>query len=1829
MGNIEDLRGRRLGEFVLRERIDEGGFGDVYLCEQPLLHRKAVIKVLHPGLRRNDVTLQRFVREAKLASLLDHPYAAHVYAFGIENDDGLFWIAMERVQGLTLTRWLQERGPLPLDQFVPFFERVAEVVHTAHEHGIVHRDLKPSNVMVIERAGRLLPKLLDFGIAKLLDEVADPSLEQTGESPAAGEAAARPDPGHREPKHAKGANEATGEVTTAPGGRGQQRLTGREAMGSPPYMSPEQWTNPTTVGPASDIYALGVIAYEALTGCRPFQAETVEDFERLHASASVPPLGGDFSPALDRLIQRALAKRPEDRWGSALELAAALRGASELGTGSADLPRLDDSVGDAWTTDAPQPLAELLGALDDARNAHQGRDAAQELVRYLVRYLLALALATRAQVRIERDEPALLELLRTMRRRDLSDAERVQLLRLLVRPMLSRRGAHPIPELVDLVTPRGENATDDLEPLLALCSTSDHAGAEDMVRARLAQLVPDLVRVLRKLTFVLDYALVVARNDAAEYWTGLRPQNRDVAVVRAGELVKHHPMLLDRYSRVCVDLWPLMQAVAPTKGAEPELFLFDGRGRHGARMIAAAGFEHHDPMVWEWLATRVIARLESRQDSTGEDSAPYLGLTPFAASDAARFVGRESEVDAVLNQLRQRPLQIVVGPSGAGKSSFVHAGVIPGLPASWRTVTLRPGTTPLATLAARLTAANITNADLRPVLESSPAAAAALIAHAASSGTIVIVIDQLEELFTQCGSAEERTQFAAVISHLAASADTPIRVIGTIRDDFLMQLDALAPLHGKLSPAVVLLGNPSRDELMRIVVEPARRVGYTLSDVDLACDMVSVVADRPGALALLSFTMLQLWELRDRRFHHLTRNAYDAMGGVGGALGRHAEATLAGLSAEDQRLARELFRHLVTADGARTRLTYPELRQRLKAPHANTLIDALATARLLAVSESDGQAQVEVIHEVLITAWPRLQQWIHEDVEGARMREQVRVSARQWQDRARPHGLLWRGDVLADLERWMRHAAAVAFSDLETAFVEASRQHEAAIADAIRRNARRTTWIRRGLVATVAAIGFAGFEYRATLRTHMAEEIATQVAIQADVEQGQQALLHGESADALLHLSQAHKHGADSPGVLFMLARALQPRLAARARFPSTTGRMWSSTFSPDGKRIVTTDDKAAQIWDADSHRLLLTLAHGDIVYQAVYSADAAKLVTACADGAVRIWDAASGKLVRELRSTSSWRYARAEVSRDGRFVAAIDVNGEAAHVWDAGTGVLLADLPNDAPEVPSLAFSVDGRWLATSGGRNVRVFDAKDWSRARMLPGLHVRSLAFDPTGSQLAIGTAGGDASIWDVPSGVRARHLREFGDAIDRVAFSHDGELVVTASRDGTEQVWRAHSGELQIQFNHQRNKILSVEFDATSTLLLAGGANGAVDVSDVTQGLAVAALEGPAGLMRDAHFDPSSRRVVGASWDGTAWLWDAAPTYRRWSSSSVADVCDTDESLEPDRRVVAIRCPNHATRVWDTAHDQLLAELPSVTTVGGDFESAFPAVSAAGDRAAIARGSAVEVYELPGGRLLRTVTHPAAVNAVAFSPAGHDLISGAVDGSLLVTRDGRDPHTLPVAGGGIDAAAILADGRVVATDADRRLRVIDVEHNEILADLPVRNRVRLLRSAPDGARLLTLSSGAKQAPPELWDLVGYHSVAQLEGHGRVFSTRFVRGGREILTSGGDGTVRLWDGVTGHLLQTYRGGTRFLADAALNSAGSLLVAGGGDGLLRFWDVASGRQIWTLQAHKSHVLGIHFEGEDLITRGFIGDVARWSLPAPESVIEACIVSSCDMVAR
>ncbi|HEX3475966.1 MAG TPA: serine/threonine-protein kinase [Kofleriaceae bacterium] len=449
--------------------------------------------------------------------------------------------------------------------------------------------------------------------------------------------------------------------------------------------------------------------------------------------------------------------------------------------------------------------------------------------------------------------------------------------------------------------------------------------------------------------------------------------------------------------------------------------------------------------------------------------------------------------------------------------------------------------------------------------------------------------------------------------------------------------------------------------------------------------------------------------------------------------------------------------------------------------------------------------------------------------------EQIRSLAERWHERGRSPDLLARGHTLMELKRSVQSPRVAAhLSKLDDSFIALSLQR-----------ARRAKW---AIGALVALVVMGGLLVRAEKGRRMADQFATE----SEVERGQQAILHGELSEAVPHLGQAYERGARSPEVAFMLARALQPRTVELARFTSSAAattsplRMWSAVFSADGKRVLTADDQGARMWDAASGQLLLTVNHrGGAVRQAVFSSDGSRIVTA--GSGVMIWDAATGEPVRELSAGEKpWRYLRLAVSSG--LVAAIDVAGGTVHVWDAETGTLRAELKTDAPEMSLVAFSADGRWIATSGRDEVRVFDTSTWKQAATIRGPRVRSFSFDPTGPRLAVGTYDGIASTWEIPSGARLRWLRNGGGgSVDAIAFSLDGVLVATASRDGMEQVWEAASGILRTEFNPHHDSVYAIEFSRNRESIVSVGRDDAVVVSNVVTGLPIARLEGPKARM----------------------------------------------------------------------------------------------------------------------------------------------------------------------------------------------------------------------------------------------------------------------------------------------------------------------------------------------------------------------------------------------
>jgi WD40 repeat protein len=453
----------------------------------------------------------------------------------------------------------------------------------------------------------------------------------------------------------------------------------------------------------------------------------------------------------------------------------------------------------------------------------------------------------------------------------------------------------------------------------------------------------------------------------------------------------------------------------------------------------------------------VLASFEpSRRSGVALDTTrgPYPGLRSFTEAEAERFFGRESEIEALWEKLRQRRLLALIGPSGAGKTSFVRAGLVPARPSGWGAIVATPGSAPLRALAQALVGELPSDPDtLRELLAfDDPEVALRMVRKWRESHLeALLVVDQFEELFT-LNPPETHAAFAALLGRLAGEAD--VHVLLSLRDDFLIRChehETLAPVFQNLTPLLALGG----EGLRRALVEPAKREGFSFEDDGLVDEMLESVSETRGALPLLAFAAARLWDKRDQDQKLLTRKAYQQIGGVAGALAQHAEQTLERIGFEREPIVRELFRNLVTSQwtravGEREQLlsVFPDREV------AGQVLDALVDARLLTSYEvrdagrgasgssdshpergsgarrardleREGQATppakshlIEIVHESLIRAWPRLVRWQAQDEEGAVLRDQLKQAARLWEDKGRSPDVLWTGTAYREFELW-------------------------------------------------------------------------------------------------------------------------------------------------------------------------------------------------------------------------------------------------------------------------------------------------------------------------------------------------------------------------------------------------------------------------------------------------------------------------------------------------------------------------------------------------------------------------------------------------------------------------------------------------------------------------------------------------------------------------------------------------------------------------------------------------------------------------------------------
>lgn len=1067
---------------------------------------------------------------------------------------------------------------------------------------------------------------------------------------------------------------------------------------------------------------------------------------------------------------------------------------------------------------------------------------------------------------------------------------------------------------------------------------------------------------------------------------------------------------------------------------------------------------------------------------------PYKGLHPFTPDDTADFFGRDPEISAVLDRLDRVHLVVVVGPSGSGKSSLVLAGVVPRLRDRGRAPVI------------------VTPHDrLRP-------------------GDVVI-IDQFEEAFQPGWMPGDTASYCEAVADLAGAGHD---VILTLRSDALDQCVADPRLGPLVTAGLVVLAPPSADALRLAIEEPARfaglRVEHGLTEL-----ILRDAAGEPGVLPHLSHALAETW--RQREGTVLTVEAYESVGGIGGAIARSAEDLYAGLSPEERTQCQGLLRRLVslTSDGrtVQHRVAVEPLRAD---PHRSAIIARLVDARLVSIADQT----ITVAHESLATAWPRLHAWLEEDAEGARILAHLATAAETWDEAGRPVDELYRGARLRTALEW-RGSSVPDLTSTESAFLDASSEREFAdehrAAERARRDLRQNRLLRvllaSAVVLVVASIAATGLAVRSADDAAAQRESANVGALVGT----SLALSSSQRAVAALLAVEAHTRWPDDP----------RTRASLMGTFTAAPALLGTSTV-------------------AGTERMAAELIPGG-----------AEAVVVRGDGTAGVYEVETARLLRDLEvSPSPVAFARQPhlaVSANGAravLVRTIAAGGDAFD-FTSLSEFLAVDLDSGEAIAPAVTLSVGAESLAVdatgslaavagSDGR-IRVVDLSSM-RVSAIDGLDHsgRSAVAFLDDDRLAIGSADAIVMV-DVTTGAAVdRFAVPSGYADHAVAAA--GSAIVMAGDAGLAAIDAASGRQLWQQ------ELASMPSACTSLTVSEahGGAwcaseAGEVVEHDLATGATTARLP-----VRAAEVFPSA--------DGTELVivGTAEPVFSRWGRNGkgaitrvVAPGSTGVLGYNPGGSAVLVSDESARMHVWDPSTDTSLHTLPVGTTraVWADDDSLLVGIAPnaptlidatsgeqlpsdgvpdlASNAWTVASGRRLLVAE--GGNDLRVID-PATGERIAgpfdLGASPRTISSPPDDSRLLVTTwqagvsttwmmDAEDGAILsPMLEG--PSITTLADDTVVGADGTRLL-TYSVDGLALTGSLPSTSAGTIaLQASSDGRTLLATGTDGSAT---LFDVAGGVRLGDMipSAGGDVFAASLRSDGRELAVVIDDG-IQLWD-------------------------------------------------------------------------------------------------------
>jgi WD40 repeat protein len=1192
-----------------------------------------------------------------------------------------------------------------------------------------------------------------------------------------------------------------------------------------------------------------------------------------------------------------------------------------------------------------------------------------------------------------------------------------------------------------------------------------------------------------------------------------------------------------------------------------------------------------DPEHWPAVIARLCAELRRPVPATAPPpECPYPGMVPFVSNDARRFFGRDDEIQHMLQHLRRQPLLFIIGPSGSGKSSLISAGLIPSLvkgrmfpPNYWRVRTLRPSSPVLQS------AGLATPADLERAIDR-------LLAEAPRAQRLLLVIDQFEELFALVDRAEQSRFIKALKAVRIVKRCT---ILIAMRADFyndLMNSD-LWPID----PSQRLELAPLRGDALRRAIEQPAEDRRVYLEAGLLERLLADAADEPGVLPLIQETMVLLWSKMARRLIPLSAYTQLSSGGRSGlavAIASEADATLAGLSPEQQMIARRILLRLVQFGEGRADTRRQQSAAALRsvgddAALFTQTLHHLANNRLLTLSGatkddnstnnhtrsstvySSSSVLVDIAHEALIGGWPTLRAWLTERREAEQIRRRLEDHAAAWVRMGSERGGLLDEVELLESERWLQSPEA---ADLGygAALPELVRSSRAAIEEAQRlQEAARQRELAQALALAAEHEQRIAEQSRAATQLRWLVAILVFVALsaigaawyaltQARIASSRQLALQATSMlDDQLDLSLLLGLEAYRASVTHEARNSL---IAARAHSPYLTTflrqhahEIESLAFSPDGKLFA-----SGSCASLDDNQL-------------------------CLQGEIRLWDANERRPIEPVLQGHAGSTTSLAFSPDGKLLASggcAELSAQRCRrgeiqLWDvANRRPIGPPLTGHTDGVTSLAFSPDGKLLASgSWDKTIRLWDVADRRQQGTQLAEHtgtVSSVAFSPDGKLLASGSWDKTIRFWDVATHrLSGAPLVGHTNIVRSVAFSPDGKTFASGSVDTTIILWdvTTHQPRRDALKEHS-GAVISVAWSPDSKLLASGSLDQQIFLWDAATGRRVGPkLAGHTDAVTSVAFSPNGKTLASGGEDTNIILWDLGPQLPLLGhTGSVESV-----AFSPSNNLLASAASDGKLLLWNIASHQPID--PPLSSGGKPLKS----VAFSPNGKLLASGGndvAVRLWDVASRQPidLPLTGHTRSVVSVAFSPDSQLLASGSVDGTIILwdATSRQAIAELDAGGTAVESVAFSPNGKLLASGGHSGKVILwDIANRQALGQLiSSTNNVYSVAFSPDGALLAT---GGADQNIVLWNVATREQAGKLTGHTKsVYSLAFSPDGAVLASGSGDRTVILWDVRSQQRLgEPLLGHTDSVFSVMFSADGRRLSTGSQDGTVIPWDV------------------------------------------------------------